>query len=116
MALTATANTQTEADIVRNLKLKHPFITRSSFNRYVVNLHYYGVSPGAKQPCRETGRPNLTYDVRKKTSKFNSELADYVRNHIDDSGIIYWYTSDFLLSCVTCYFTAANFVSSCSLH
>ncbi|KAE8998446.1 ATP-dependent DNA helicase Q-like [Phytophthora rubi] len=66
MALTATANTQTEADIVKNLKLKNPFITRSSFNR-----------------------PNLTYDVRKKTSKFMSEIADYVRKHIDDSGIIY---------------------------
>lgn len=34
MALTATANTQTEADIVKNLKLSNPFITRSSFNRY----------------------------------------------------------------------------------
>ncbi|POM58390.1 Hypothetical protein PHPALM_36960, partial [Phytophthora palmivora] len=32
MALTATANTQTEADIVKNLKLRNPFITRSSFN------------------------------------------------------------------------------------
>ncbi|KAJ8533288.1 hypothetical protein ON010_g13966 [Phytophthora cinnamomi] len=59
-------NTQTEADIVKNLKLKNPFITRSSFNR-----------------------PNLTYDVRKKTSKFMTEIADYVRKHIDDSGIIY---------------------------
>ncbi|ETI52300.1 hypothetical protein, variant 1 [Phytophthora nicotianae P1569] len=66
MALTATANSQTEADIVRNLKLKNPFITRSSFNR-----------------------PNLTYDVRKKTSKFMAEIADFVRKHIDDSGIIY---------------------------
>lgn len=34
MALTATANNQTEADIVRNLQLENPFITRSSFNRY----------------------------------------------------------------------------------
>ncbi|KAK1944043.1 ATP-dependent DNA helicase Q-like 4A [Phytophthora citrophthora] len=66
MALTATANSQTEADIVKNLKLRNPFITRSSFNR-----------------------PNLTYDVRKKTSKFMAELVDYVRKHIDDSGIIY---------------------------
>ncbi|KAJ0398034.1 hypothetical protein ATCC90586_005233 [Pythium insidiosum] len=33
MALTATANSQTEADIVRNLHLSTPFITRSSFNR-----------------------------------------------------------------------------------
>ncbi|KAG3084943.1 ATP-dependent DNA helicase Q-like [Phytophthora idaei] len=66
MALTATANSQTEADIVKNLKLRNPFITRSSFNR-----------------------PNLTYDVRKKTSKFMTEIADFVRKHIDDSGIIY---------------------------
>ncbi|CAH0486404.1 unnamed protein product [Peronospora farinosa] len=66
MALTATANTQTEADIAKNLKLKNPFVTRSSFNR-----------------------PNLTYDVRKKTPKFMTEIADYVRKHIDDSGIIY---------------------------
>lgn len=35
MALTATANNQTEEDIVRNLKLSNPFITRSSFNRCV---------------------------------------------------------------------------------
>ncbi|RLN60642.1 hypothetical protein BBJ29_008442, partial [Phytophthora kernoviae] len=66
MALTATANTQTEADIVKNLKLSNPFITRSSFNR-----------------------PNLTYDVRKKAPKFMNEIADFVQKHIDDSGIIY---------------------------
>ncbi|TMW64024.1 hypothetical protein Poli38472_014141 [Pythium oligandrum] len=66
MALTATANTQTEADIVRNLKLANPFITRSSFNR-----------------------PNLTYDIRRKTSKFMEEIANFVRQHSDDSGIIY---------------------------
>lgn len=66
MALTATANTQTESDIVKNLKLSNPFITRSSFNR-----------------------PNLTYDVRKKTGKFMNEIAEFVRKHIDDSGIIY---------------------------
>lgn len=36
-------------------------------------------------------RPNLTYDVRKKTSRFMDEIADYVRKHIDDSGIIYWF-------------------------
>ncbi|RLN26454.1 hypothetical protein BBJ28_00008908 [Nothophytophthora sp. Chile5] len=68
MALTATANTQTESDIVKNLQLSHPFITRSSFNR-----------------------PNLTYDVRKKTPKFMNDIAEFVRKHIDDSGIIYWY-------------------------
>nr|CCA24010.1 bloom syndrome protein putative [Albugo laibachii Nc14] len=66
MALTATANSQTEADIVKNLQLENPFITRSSFNR-----------------------PNLTYDVRKKGSSFLSEIADFVRNHSQDSGIIY---------------------------
>lgn len=33
MALTATANNQTEGDIVKNLKLSNPFVTRSSFNR-----------------------------------------------------------------------------------
>jgi superfamily II DNA helicase RecQ len=69
MGLTATASNQTEADIVKKLKLSNPFITRSSFNR-----------------------PNLLYDVRKKYSKFKfmQELADYVKDHIDDSGIIYW--------------------------
>ncbi|OQS07629.1 bloom syndrome protein [Thraustotheca clavata] len=66
MALTATANTQTESDIVKNLRLSSPFTTRSSFNR-----------------------PNLTYDVRRKTSKFMEEMCNFVRDHIDESGIIY---------------------------
>lgn len=43
-------------------------------------------------------RPNLTYDVRKKTSKFMTEIADYVRDHIDDSGIIYWYGTNIFLA------------------
>ncbi|RHY34329.1 hypothetical protein DYB32_001011 [Aphanomyces invadans] len=34
MALTATANSQTETDIVKNLRLSNPFVTRTSFNRY----------------------------------------------------------------------------------
>lgn len=47
MALTATANTQTEADIVKNLKLSNPFITRSSFNRYETWLtKFVWVRPG----------------------------------------------------------------------
>ncbi|KDO33919.1 hypothetical protein SPRG_01798 [Saprolegnia parasitica CBS 223.65] len=66
MALTATANGQTEADIVKNLRLAKPFVTRSSFNR-----------------------PNLTYDVRRKTSKFMEEMCNFVRDRIDESGIIY---------------------------
>ncbi|KAF0696338.1 Aste57867_12897 [Aphanomyces stellatus] len=66
MALTATANGQTEADIVKNLRLSTPFITRSSFNR-----------------------PNLSYDVRRKGPKFMEELVSFVKDRIDQSGIIY---------------------------
>ncbi|ETV85975.1 hypothetical protein, variant [Aphanomyces astaci] len=66
MALTATANHQTEADIVRNLRLAKPFVTRSSFNR-----------------------PNLSYDVRRKGPKFMDELVSFVKDRMDQSGIIY---------------------------
>ncbi|KAH9085280.1 hypothetical protein Ae201684P_004990 [Aphanomyces euteiches] len=66
MALTATANSQTEADIVKNLRLSKPFITRSSFNR-----------------------PNLSYDVRRKGPKFIEEIVAFVKDRIDQSGIIY---------------------------
>lgn len=66
MALTATASHQTEADIAKNLQLKAPFVTRSSFNR-----------------------PNLIYTIRRKSSKFMEDIAKFVREHDDDSGIIY---------------------------
>ncbi|GMF45445.1 unnamed protein product [Phytophthora fragariaefolia] len=51
MALTATANTQTEADIVKNLKLKNPFITRSSFNRCVLPYDLLAKYPNEELNC-----------------------------------------------------------------
>ena len=70
MALTATANGRTEADIVKNLRLNNPFIIRSSFNR-----------------------ENLLYDIRPKTgAKVLSEIADFLRSRVDQSGIIYCFS------------------------
>lgn len=65
MALTATANGRTETDIVNNLHLRDPFVTRSSFNR--ANLHY---------------------DVRPKT-KVVEDISKFIKPMINESGIIY---------------------------
>ncbi|GMF10508.1 unnamed protein product [Phytophthora lilii] len=71
-----------------------------------VNFKHAGSNYGAhcysKYP--NGGRYRQEFEIEKsvyyslqfqsKTSKFMSEIADYVRKHIDDSGIIYWYVVD----------------------
>lgn len=66
MALTATANGRTEMDIIKNLNLQSPFVTRSSFNR-----------------------SNLVYDIRPKKKNLAADLAAFVQSRINESGIIY---------------------------
>jgi len=68
MALTATANDKLLKDAVRLLQMRNPFISKQSFNR-----------------------PNLRYYVKPKGTAKNTlkEIADYIKNHPRDSGIIY---------------------------
>lgn len=66
MALTATANERVVNDAIRALKMRNPFLYRSSFNR-----------------------PNLSYEVRKKDSKTANIIAEYIASRRNDSGVIY---------------------------
>jgi bloom syndrome protein len=66
MALTATANEKVVNDAIRALGMRNEYRYRSSFNR-----------------------PNLRYEVRKKGSKSIDEIADYVAERPQDSGVIY---------------------------
>jgi ATP-dependent DNA helicase RecQ len=65
IALTATADALTKKDIVEKLDLREYHYFENSFNR--PNIHYY---------------------IRPK-SNYYSELVSYLREHKDDSGIIY---------------------------
>jgi ATP-dependent DNA helicase RecQ len=65
VALTATADKLTQADIVEKLQLKDPAIFISSFNR-----------------------PNIRYSVEPKQKPF-PHLLQFLDKHKDDSGIIY---------------------------
>ena len=65
MALTATATERVRADIIKELKLRHPRAYVASFNR-----------------------PNLTYRVVPKTTPYE-QLLDYIRSRPGDSGIVY---------------------------
>jgi ATP-dependent DNA helicase RecQ len=65
IALTATADKLTQADIVEKLQLRDPSIFISSFNR-----------------------PNIRYSVEPKQNSF-PRLLQFLDKHKDDSGIIY---------------------------
>lgn len=65
IALTATADKLTRADILDKLKLNEPKIFISSFNR-----------------------PNIHYTIRPKRGMYD-QLLSYLAQHRDDSGIIY---------------------------
>jgi ATP-dependent DNA helicase RecQ len=65
IALTASADTVTQKDIVERLALTHPDVYVSSFNR-----------------------PNIYYYIRPKREVFG-HILEYIRKHKDDTGIIY---------------------------
>ena len=65
IALTASADTLTQQDILEKLALKQPKVFISSFNR-----------------------PNIYYYIKPKTNAF-AHIIEYLRKHKDDSGIIY---------------------------
>ncbi|MEO6191042.1 MAG: DNA helicase RecQ, partial [Saprospiraceae bacterium] len=65
MALTATADLQTQSDIVLRLHIENSTIYRNSFDR-----------------------ANIKYTVKAKLNYYQ-DLLNYVRQHKDDSGIIY---------------------------
>ena len=66
IALTATATPKVQLDILKNLKIKDAKIFKASFNR-----------------------PNLYYEVRKKTSDVIFDIVKFVKNNKSKSGIIY---------------------------
>ena len=66
IALTATATTKVQEDILKNLGIPQANVFKSSFNR-----------------------PNLYYEVRPKTKNINSDIIRFVKQHPGQSGIIY---------------------------
>lgn len=66
IALTATATLKVQHDITKNLALKDPVIFKSSFNR-----------------------PNLYYQVRKKTKDVDRDIVKFILSHPNKSGIVY---------------------------
>ncbi|WP_109696993.1 DNA helicase RecQ [Chitinophaga deserti] len=65
IALTATADGITKQDILEKLRLHNPAVFENSFNR-----------------------PNIHYSIRPKRDHYQ-QLVEYLRQHPDDSGIIY---------------------------
>ncbi|MEJ7586655.1 MAG: DNA helicase RecQ [Ferruginibacter sp.] len=65
IALTATADKLTKSDIIQKLELTHYTVFENSFNR-----------------------PNIGYFIRQKKN-YLQQLLDYLKDHQDDSGIIY---------------------------
>jgi len=66
IALTATATLKVQHDIQKNLGIPNAKVFKSSFNR-----------------------PNLYYEIRKKTESTNRDLIKYIRSMEGKSGIIY---------------------------
>ncbi len=69
-AFTATATEKVQQDIIRKIGLRSPFTIRASFNR-----------------------PNLFYQVAAK-SDVHQQLLDFLKDHKDESGIVYRTTRD----------------------
>lgn len=66
IALTATATTKVQEDILKNLGMPDANVFKSSFNR-----------------------PNLYYEVRPKTKNVDIDIIRFVKQHPKQSGIIY---------------------------
>src|SRR5258707_7249835 len=69
LALTATATDRVREDILEQLRLNNPYLHVASFNR-----------------------PNLYYEVRLKDRHSYGEIVDILREHEDESAIIYCQT------------------------
>ncbi len=66
IALTATATTKVQEDILKNLEIQNANVYKASFNR-----------------------PNLFYEVRPKTQDVDRELIKFIKEREGKSGIIY---------------------------
>ena len=66
IALTATATPKVQHDIMKNLGMKHSELFKSSFNR-----------------------PNLYYEVKKKTDQIDRDIIKYILSQKGKSGIVY---------------------------
>ena len=66
IALTATATPKVKDDIIKNLGINKAKLFNASFNR-----------------------PNLFYEVRKKTSEINKEIIFFIKKRENKSGIVY---------------------------
>ena len=66
IALTATATSKVQDDIVKNLGIKNAEVFKSSFNR-----------------------PNLFYEIKQKTEDVNRDIISFIKQRDGKSGIIY---------------------------
>ena len=66
IALTATATSKVQDDIVKNLGIKNAEVFKSSFNR-----------------------PNLFYEIKQKTEEINRDIISFIKQREGKSGIIY---------------------------
>ena len=66
VGLTATATPKVQEDITKNLGMDNPNVFKASFNR-----------------------PNLYYEVKKKTASVDADITKFVRDRMGKSGIIY---------------------------
>ena len=66
IALTATATSKVQDDIVKNLGIKNAEVFKSSFNR-----------------------PNLFYEIQQKTEDVNRDIISFIKQREGKSGIIY---------------------------
>jgi ATP-dependent DNA helicase RecQ len=66
IALTATATSKVQDDIVKNLGIKNADVFKSSFNR-----------------------PNLFYEIKQKTEDVNRDIISFIKQREGKSGIIY---------------------------
>jgi ATP-dependent DNA helicase RecQ len=66
IALTATATSKVQDDIIKNLGIKNAEVFKSSFNR-----------------------PNLFYEIKQKTEDVNRDIISFIKQREGKSGIIY---------------------------
>lgn len=89
-AFTATATEKAQQDIIRKIGLRSPHTVRASFNR-----------------------PNLFYQVAAK-SEVHAQLLDFLKDHREESGIIYRTTRDAVAS--TAEFLAGHGIQALPYH